>query len=89
MPSNTTKQCDDGNTVNGDGCTNICTIESGYSCSSNSSKNPASTCVNTNGYSTTLNSLIKDPSSNSLTASLQITPPPPPSIAPNLLNLNN
>ena len=27
------KQCDDGNTVNGDGCSSTCTIETGYSCS--------------------------------------------------------
>lgn len=24
--------CDDGNTSNGDGCSNVCTIESGYTC---------------------------------------------------------
>lgn len=25
-------ECDDGNTVNGDGCSSTCTIESGYTC---------------------------------------------------------
>lgn len=26
------KQCDDGNTISGDGCSNICVIEYGYAC---------------------------------------------------------
>jgi cysteine-rich repeat protein len=69
MSSNATKECDDGNVVNGDGCSNTCTIESGYTCSSDSSRKPASFCISI-GYSTTLNALIKDPSSNSLTAYL-------------------
>lgn len=35
--------CDDGNTLNGDGCSSICRIENGWECTSNSS-NGASTC---------------------------------------------
>ncbi|TMA57855.1 MAG: DUF4215 domain-containing protein, partial [Deltaproteobacteria bacterium] len=31
------EQCDDGNTANGDGCSSICTLESGFSCSGNPS----------------------------------------------------
>jgi len=27
-----TEQCDDGNTINGDGCSGICTVESGWTC---------------------------------------------------------
>lgn len=29
-----TYDCDDGNTLNNDGCSNLCAIESGYTCSS-------------------------------------------------------
>jgi cysteine-rich repeat protein len=27
-----TENCDDGNTINGDGCTGVCTTEQGYQC---------------------------------------------------------
>lgn len=34
--SNPPEECDDGNTISGDGCTNDCTIEPGYTCSTTS-----------------------------------------------------
>ena len=39
------EQCDDGNTVNGDGCSTTCTVELGYSCSGSPS-NCAGMCGN-------------------------------------------
>ncbi len=44
VPSET---CDDGNTINGDGCSASCVVESGYSCTvgSNSSAGGASVCT--------------------------------------------
>ncbi|CAG9322898.1 unnamed protein product [Blepharisma stoltei] len=37
-------ECDDGNTINGDGCSANCTVESGWSCSGGSMSNP-DTCI--------------------------------------------
>eukprot|EP00960_Hanusia_phi_P038060 753264-Hanusia_phi.AAC.3 len=37
---NSGEQCDDGNTVSGDGCSNVCTVEAGYSCTGGSSSSP-------------------------------------------------
>lgn len=45
-----TYQCDDGNTVSGDGCSSVCMIESGFSCVNSNSTTPASTCVSSAGY---------------------------------------
>lgn len=40
------EQCDDGNTTNGDGCSNLCTIEFGFKCPTPGSPCVASTCGN-------------------------------------------
>ncbi|KRX02171.1 Insulin-like growth factor binding protein, N-terminal [Pseudocohnilembus persalinus] len=40
-------ECDDGNSINGDGCSNLCKIESGYKCLGGSTSSP-DVCVDTN-----------------------------------------
>ena len=39
------ESCDDGNKVNGDGCSNVCKVENGWVCSSYSPENNTSFCA--------------------------------------------
>ena len=84
LPVNTTKQCDDSNTLSGDGCSNTCTIETGFTCS-----NVPSVCISQTGYTVSPQSLSKDTTSNLLTAVLTIAPIPPANTVPSLANLQN
>ena len=43
------EQCDDNNTVSGDGCSHNCTIEEGYNCSGGSALGP-DTCYGSDIY---------------------------------------
>jgi cysteine-rich repeat protein len=43
-PFGSSKQCDDNNTVDGDGCSSLCRIECGYQCTGGSSEHP-DTCT--------------------------------------------
>jgi cysteine-rich repeat protein len=38
------EECDDGNTINGDGCSHACTVETGYACSSGQPSKCWSSC---------------------------------------------
>lgn len=60
--------CDDGNTVDGDGCSSTCTIEAGWTCSGTPSVcGPASLSLN-------LISIIKSPDSNNILLAFNVTP---------------
>lgn len=62
-----TDKCDDGNTLNGDGCSSMCTIEYGWLCPNNS-------CQITITPVVTLVSMTNSPISNSLTIVITISP---------------
>lgn len=83
MPANTTKQCDDGNTLDGDGCSSACSIESGFTCTN------SSTCISNSGYNVISQTLTKSDSSNQITVVIRMTPVPPSSTVPTLSNLQD
>lgn len=58
-------ECDDGNTINGDGCSPTCTIETGWQCSS-SGPTSKSDCTPANPLKITLESSRKVPGSNQI-----------------------
>ena len=84
MPSSTSKQCDDGNTLDGDGCSSTCTKESGFTCDSTQSP---SVCTSDGGYVVSSQTVTKDQKSNTVTVALNLDPVPPPSSVPSLSNL--
>lgn len=84
---NTTYQCDDGNTVNGDGCSSICMFESGFNCINSNNTIPATTCISVAGYTITTQNPMRDTSSNQFVATVTFSPPPPSTIVPTLTNL--
>ena len=86
MPSGTSKQCDDGNTLGGDGCSSTCTKESGFTC--DTSQSP-SVCTSDSGYVVSSQIVTKDQNSNSVTITINLTPVPPPSSVPSLTNLQD
>ncbi len=50
-------ECDDGNVLNGDGCSADCTVEAGYACSGGNTTSP-DVCVSTRALTATL-SLVR------------------------------
>lgn len=66
------EQCDDGNIVDGDGCSSTCQIESAWSCNSD----PAYTCCTLESSKLTLsiNKILKVPNKNSMTLILEVSP---------------
>jgi len=56
------EQCDDNNTISGDGCSNSCTIEDGFACSSSGSLSTCTQCVGATFQS--LNKLLCLPCAN-------------------------
>ena len=66
------EQCDDGNTVNGDGCSSTCQIETAWSCNND----PVNTCctLESTQLSLTINKILKVPNKNSMTLILQVSP---------------
>jgi hypothetical protein len=85
MIANSTKQCDSGSLNGaGGGCSSTCTIQLGFTC--NNTLMP-SACISLSGYTISTQSLSKDPTSNLVTAVLQISPVPPSQTVPTLINL--
>jgi cysteine-rich repeat protein len=81
-------QCDDGNTINGDGCSNTCTIESSWICSGGSSTSK-DTCTLSTSKITLLKNVIFG---NALYQNVFLTPLPKNLTAngcPNCPNLIN
>lgn len=62
--------CDDGNKVNGDGCSNTCQLESNFQCVSVSMKSVCSILSMDIAFA----SLIKVPTTNSITVTYDVTP---------------
>jgi cysteine-rich repeat protein len=83
MPNGTVKQCDDGNSLGGDGCSSTCTIETGFTCDNLVSP---SICTSNTGYTVSSQTLTKSQNSNILTATLVLSPIPPASTVPTLTN---
>ena len=84
LPSGTTKECDDGNILGGDGCSASCTLETSFSCDNTS---PPSICTSDTGYSISAQSLTKDQNSNTVTATIVLSPVPTSQSVPSLTNL--
>ena len=58
--------CDDGNIIDGDGCSSACQIEANYGCTNGSSVSP-NVCSYNGPFSVQLKTGDKDPRSNSMT----------------------
>lgn len=86
---NKTTGCDDGNTFDGDGCSSTCQIQTGFNCTYNNATIPNTICKSLAGYLTSIVSLIRDDTSNSMAATIQFSPIPPSNITPSLLNLKS
>ncbi len=69
-------ECDDGNLLNGDGCSSKCKIQRNYECQ-NGSLWSRSICYLVTDFSVTLQSIKRDQSSNSGVLKLQISPVQP------------
>jgi cysteine-rich repeat protein len=57
------KECDDGNTVDGDGCDSVCKIETGFQCVNGTTTTP-SICSSGASPSMKLIETVKDPLKN-------------------------
>jgi cysteine-rich repeat protein len=66
--------CDDGNNVNGDGCSSTCHIEPGYTCSGGSSTS-RSVCSASAQVKVILSEILKDVYSNSVSFVFTLDPP--------------
>lgn len=66
-------QCDDGNTVSGDGCSSNCLIESGWKCSS--INRSTSACILTTSINMSLASIYKYSGSNKVNVGIQLSLP--------------
>lgn len=75
--------CDDGNLVNGDGCSSTCQVEPGYVCLNGSNTTPSVCCFN-GSISVSVSSAIKNPTSNALSIAYTVSP-----IQPLLSLVNN
>lgn len=66
------EQCDDGNTVDGDGCSSTCQIEQAWTCNNN----PVNTCCTLESTQLSLNidKILKVPNRNSMTLILTVSP---------------
>jgi len=69
-----TLPCDDGNLVNGDGCSSLCNVETDYTCVGGSTTSP-SLCSFSGTMAVDLNSIIKDPTANRVYLQATIQPP--------------
>lgn len=68
-----TLECDDGNNVDGDGCSKDCRIEKGYTCVNGSWGNK-SLCSYSGSLEFTLDKTIKNPDANGLTFTFSVPP---------------
>lgn len=75
------EECDDGNLIDGDGCSSQCTAEANYSCVVDA--HLQSSCSYNQPLNISLLSTIKSPDSNQLTFNLQLGP-----ALPDLANMN-
>lgn len=66
-------ECDDGNKVDGDGCSSTCTIEGNYTCVNGSATSP-SVCSYNQQISLKLVDTIKDPTSNKISFYFTLSP---------------
>ena len=71
-----TLECDDGNLINGDGCSDVCEVEEGYECM-NGSQTEVSVCSYNSTISMSILTGTKNPTSNSLTLTYVIEPAKP------------
>ena len=65
--------CDDGNTVNGDGCSSTCTVESGWACY-NGSTTTTSVCLIADTYTITTKYVMRIVTDNIMRVAFKITP---------------
>lgn len=69
-----TLACDDGNLIDGDGCSSTCEIEAFHTCENDNSRYPSSKCQFRAKISVTLNSIYKTIQPNSAKAIFDISP---------------
>lgn len=69
-------ECDDGNQVNGDGCSDKCKIETGWDCFYDSAK-PPSVCMAKKSFAVTYEYCYRDITSNQAQFFFILTPPEP------------
>lgn len=60
-----TVACDDGNKIDGDGCSSQCLVEQNYTCVGGSSTTPSS-CSYSGPITITIDSFVKDPLKNTI-----------------------
>jgi cysteine-rich repeat protein len=65
------EECDDGNNINGDGCSSLCKLEKGTNCKNVRNEGP-SECFNTLGWTLTLKTDMLIPSKVTITFSDEI-----------------
>jgi cysteine-rich repeat protein len=68
-----TLPCDDGNTINGDGCSSTCSVETDYTCVGGTTTTP-SLCSFSGTIAIKIISFIKDPSQNKVYVVSTISP---------------
>lgn len=66
-------QCDDNNTLDGDGCSSVCTVEADFTCSGGSSLTP-SACSYSGPIVFELISYVKEPTQNKVTIKAKLSP---------------
>lgn len=66
-------ECDDGNTINGDGCSSVCRVETDYTCVGGTSTTP-STCSFSGTLLVSITLFKKDPSQNKVYLQATVTP---------------
>ena len=69
------EQCDDGNTINGDGCSSICKIESQYICFNGSQTHKSNCVYNGQDFSITLKWIDKTNGQNQGIFAFTVNPP--------------
>ena len=69
----TSEACDDGNIINGDGCSSLCLIESKYVCFNGSVSSP-SVCLISDGFSLTVKYVRRKLDSNVMQVGILVEP---------------
>jgi hypothetical protein len=67
-------ECDDGNNIDGDGCSAVCKIEPNYECRGGTNQT-RTVCSYAAPLQFSLQTTVKDPKSNKLTFTLDVFPP--------------
>ena len=69
----TEEGCDDGNTVDGDGCSSTCSVETNWACY-NGSTTTASVCLISNTFTIAVKYVFRITSWNTMEVAFEITP---------------